>query len=145
VVYAKAASADASGTEALAAHVEPEGVPRRVRDDGSEDGGELAALRMVAGSRPLRRRGRGRGGVLRQERGMVSRRRRRLSQQISGERTVVSGGKGGGRFGGVRGGHGTRAPHITRGGEGRAGAGHGVPMWTPMLHPYRVVCVYRGY
>jgi hypothetical protein len=57
VVYAAATSMDASGTEALAAHVGPEGTPRRAGDHGSEDGGELAALRMEAGSRPLRRQG----------------------------------------------------------------------------------------
>jgi hypothetical protein len=79
VVYVAAASADASGTEALAAHVDPEGAPRRAGDGGSEDGGELAALRMEAQSRPLRRRGRGRGGALRRERGMVSRGRQCLS------------------------------------------------------------------
>jgi hypothetical protein len=122
-VYAAAVVADASGTEALATHVDPEGAPRRAGDGSSEDGGEVAALRMEAGSRPLRRRGRGRGGALRRRRGMVSRGRRRLTQKISGERAAVSGGKGGDRLGGVRGGHGTGAPHIARGREGRAGAG----------------------
>ncbi|AQK39323.1 hypothetical protein ZEAMMB73_Zm00001d023442 [Zea mays] len=79
VMYVAAASADASETEARAAHVDPEGAPRRAGDGDSEDGGELAALRMEARSRPLRRRGRGRGGALRRERGMVSRGRQCLS------------------------------------------------------------------
>jgi hypothetical protein len=54
---------------------------------------------------------------------MVSRGRRCLSQQISDDRAAVFGGKGGGRLSGVRGGNGTRAPHIARGGEGRVEAG----------------------
>jgi hypothetical protein len=60
VVYAAAASADASEMEALAAHVEPEGAPRRTGDGGSEDGGELAAPRMGACPR-LRMGARARG------------------------------------------------------------------------------------
>jgi hypothetical protein len=59
---------------------------------------------MEAGSRPLRRRGRGRGGALRRERGMVSRGRSCLSRLISGgwkrlrprmERPRIAGAAGG--------------------------------------------------
>jgi hypothetical protein len=47
VVYAAAVLADASGTEALAAHVDPEGAPRSAGDGGwgrgggADDGGSV--------------------------------------------------------------------------------------------------------